>query len=150
MKDRWHLQEGIERMARAAAQGARAPEPIVKVDAEQYTPVTVNDPALTRRLVALFQQVLGTAQVAEVSPRMVSDDFGRYGREGIPSLIYFLGVFSPERVAEAERPGGQPLPSNHSPLYCPVLEPTLKTGLLTMSMAVLNLLGRPPEVAARR
>jgi hippurate hydrolase len=56
-------------------------------------------------------------------------------------LIYFLGVFSPERVAEAEREGGRPLPSNHSDQYYPVPEPTLKTGVLTMSMAVLDLLG---------
>ena len=64
------------------------------------------------------------------------------GREGIPSFFYTLGLFSPERVAAAKREGGPPLPSNHSALYYPVPEPTLKTGVLTMSMAALNLLGK--------
>lgn len=147
---RKHLLDGIERIARAAAVGARAPEPIVKVDEEQFTPVAFNDVALTRRMVALFKNVLGEAHVVETPAKMAGDDFGRYGREGVPALIYFLGVFPPERVAEAAREGGRPLPSNHSDQYYPVPEPTLKTGILTMSMAALDLLGRAANEASRR
>ena len=35
-----------------------------------------------------------------------------------------------------------PPPSLHSPLYYPVPEPSLCTGVLTMSLAVLNLVGK--------
>ena len=49
---------------------------------------------------------------------------------------------APEAVAEAATEGGKPLPSLHSRLYYPVPEPTIKTGVLTMSMAVLNLMGK--------
>jgi hippurate hydrolase len=45
-------------------------------------------------------------------------------------------------VAEAEREGGTPLPSLHSDQYYPVPEPSVKTGVLTMSLAVLNLMGK--------
>jgi hypothetical protein len=33
------------------------------------------------------------------------------------------------------------LPALHSDQYYPVIEPTLKTGALTMTLAVLNLVG---------
>ena len=36
---------------------------------------------------------------------------------------------------------GKPLPPTHSDRYYPVPEPTIKTGVLTMSLAVLRLLG---------
>ena len=49
---------------------------------------------------------------------------------------------SPERVAEAERDPARPLAVMHSDQYYPVPEPTLRTGVLTMSLAVLNLVGK--------
>ena len=44
--------------------------------------------------------------------------------------------------AEAARPDGRPLPSLHSDMFFPVPEPTIKTGILTMTSAVLNLMGK--------
>ena len=37
---------------------------------------------------------------------------------------------------------GKSLPSMHSALYWPAPEPSIRTGVTTMSLAVLNLLGR--------
>jgi hippurate hydrolase len=45
-------------------------------------------------------------------------------------------------VAESEREGGKPLPSRLSDLCYPIPEPTMKTGVLSMSLAVLNLVGK--------
>ena len=73
---------------------------------------------------------------------MGGEDFSRYGREGIPIFMYFLGTFPPERIAEAKKEGGRPIPSLHSDVYYPVPEPSIKTGVLTMSVAVLNLVGK--------
>src|SRR5207253_294232 len=58
---RKHVLEAIGRIAKAAAVAARAPEPEVKVDTAEFTPATINDVALTRQTVALFQKVLGAA-----------------------------------------------------------------------------------------
>jgi hippurate hydrolase len=77
-----------------------------------------------------------------IPPIMGGEDFGRLGREGVPIFLYFLGTMSPERVAAARKPGGPPLPFLHSDLFYPVPEPTLRTGVTTMSTAVLNLLGK--------
>jgi hippurate hydrolase len=73
---------------------------------------------------------------------MGGEDFGRYGREGIPVFLYFLGTISPERYAESKREGGKPLPSLHSDQFYPIPKPTIETGVLTMCMAVLNLNGK--------
>jgi hippurate hydrolase len=139
---RKHVHEAIARIAKAAAQAAGAPEPIVKLDPGEFTPALVNDAGLTRKTVALFKEILGPEHVKVRPPIMGGEDFSRYGREGVPIFMYFLGTSPPEKVAAAERPGAQPLPSMHSDLYYPVPEPSIKTGVLTMSSAVLNLVGK--------
>ncbi|HLJ98245.1 MAG TPA: amidohydrolase [Gemmataceae bacterium] len=139
---RMHTLEAIERIAKAAAQAARAPEPIVKVDPGEFTPALVNDAALTRKTIATLKEVIGPENVQERPPVMGGEDFSRYGREGIPIFMYFLGTFPPERIAEARKEGGRPIPSLHSDVYYPVPEPSIKTGVLTMSTAVLNLVGK--------
>jgi hippurate hydrolase len=140
---RKHALEGIARLAKAAAAGARAPAPVLRIRPGCFTPALRNDPGLTEKTVAVFKQVLGEGRVHEQPPMMAGEDFAVYGRAGVPIFLYFLGTQSPQRVAAAERDPDHPLPSLHSDHFCPVPEPTIKTGVLTMSRAVLNLLGRP-------
>jgi hippurate hydrolase len=142
---RKHVLESIERIAKAAAQGMRAPEPVVKVDPGEFTPALINDSALTRKSVTLFKELLGDDKVKDVPPMMGGEDFSRYAKAGdekIPIFMFWLGTIAPERWAEAQKEGGRPLPSMHSDLYAPVPEPTIKTGVLCMSMAILNLMGK--------
>jgi hippurate hydrolase len=130
--------EGIVRVVRAAASGAGAPEPIVKHAAAEYTPALVNHAELSTRMIALFKDVLGPERVHERPPSMGGEDFSRFGLAGIPTFYYHLGSVAPERV-EAAKKGGPPLPQTHSAFYYPVPEPTIRTGVLTMSLAVLEL-----------
>jgi hippurate hydrolase len=139
---RKHTLEAIERIAKAAAVGARAPEPVVKVDPGEYTPALFNEAKLTRKTVALFKEVLGADRVHQQPLVMGGEDFSRYGRDGTPIFMYWLGTMAPERIAASQKEGGQPLPSLHSDLFYPIPEPTLKTGVKTMSLAVLNLVGK--------
>ena len=140
---RKHTLEAIARIVKAAAQGANAPEPVVTIDPGEFTPALLNEPKLTRKTTALFKDVLGAENVRERPPIMGGEDFGRYGRDGgVPIFLYFLGTVAPERVAAAAKEGAQPLPSLHSDLFYPVPEPSIRTGVLTMSMAVLNLVGK--------
>jgi amidohydrolase len=143
MKDttRKHVLEAIERIAKAAAQAARAPEPIVRINPGEFTPALVNDTALTRRTVAALKAVLGEAKVYPRPPVMGAEDFSRYAQAGVPVCMFRIGTVDPERV-EAAQKGGRPLPSLHSDEYYPVPEPTIRTGVLAMTSAVLNLLGR--------
>ncbi len=139
---RQHLLEGIQRIARAAAQGARAPEPMFHLDLDNFTPALANDPALARKTTRLFRAALGVDKVHDGGLMLGGEDFSRYGREGIPSFFYFLGTMPPERIAAAQK-GGEPLPSLHSEVYYPIPEPTIRTGVETMSLAALSLLRTP-------
>jgi hippurate hydrolase len=141
-KVRKNVLDAIERIAKAAAVGARAPEPIVKVNLGEFTPALVNHPGLTRKTMAVFKQVLGADKVHERGLVMGGEDFGRYGREGVPICLYFLGTMAPKRVEESRRLDGKPLPSLHSDQYFPIPEPNIKNGVLTLCVAVLNLVGK--------
>jgi hippurate hydrolase len=139
---RKQLLDGIKRKAEAIAKGAGAPEPVVKIDLQEYTPALSNDVPLTRKMLALFRDVLGDEHVLDRPQVMGGEDFSRFALGGkVPLFIYFIGTAPPERVAAAAKEGGKPLPSLHSDQYYPVVEPTVKTGVLTLSMAVMHLLG---------
>ncbi len=139
---RKHTIDAIGRIARAAAMGARAPEPDVKVSPDEFTPAMVNDAALARKTEAALREVLGTDKVHEMPLTMGSEDFSRYAQAGVPIFMYSLGTLAPERIADARREGGKPLPSLHSDQYYPIIEPSIRTGVLSMSTAVLNLVGK--------
>jgi amidohydrolase len=135
----------IQRMTRGLALAAGLPEermPVVKVS-DEFTPATYNDPALTQRLSGVFRHWLGEGNVVPRKPQMGGEDFGRYGRteHKVPICIYWLGSVNPETVKQALKTG-QALPSLHSPFFAPVPEPTIKTGITTMTAAVLELMGK--------
>jgi hippurate hydrolase len=139
---RKHLLDGIKRIANAAADGARAAKPDVIVNPAEFTPALYNEPNLTRKTTALFRELLGEKGVQERPPIMGGEDFSRYSQGGTPIFLYFLGTVSPERVAASQKEGADPLPSLHSDRFAPVPEPTIRTGVLTLSMAALNLVGK--------
>ncbi len=139
---RAHILDGIKRIVKTAAEGARAPEPTVTVDSSEFTPALYNDVELTRKTTSYLKDVIGADNVLERPPIMGGEDFSRYGKAGVPICLYFLGTMPPARVAESKRAGGQSLPSLHSDVYYPVVEPSIKTGVLTMSAATLNLVGK--------
>ena len=140
---RAQLLEAIKRIARGQAIAAGVPEdllPIVKVN-DDYTPTTYNDPQLTARLVNLFKQRFGEANVVEEPPTMGGEDFSEYGRteHKIPICMFSVGGVKREVFDEAGRTG-KTLPSLHSPFWAPDAEPTIKTGIAAMSAAVLELM----------
>jgi len=135
----------IKRITRGLALAAGLPEermPEVSV-APENAKATYNDPPLTQRLMRVFGAWFGKDAVKPRKASMGAEDFGLYGRtrEKIPICMFWLGSVDPKRIAEAER-GGRPLPSLHSPLYAPAVEPTIKTGVAAMTAAVLELLGK--------
>lgn len=138
---RKHLLDGIARIAKAAALAARAPEPIVEHDPGEFTPSLVNDTALTRRTVAALKLAIGEGQVLPKPPVMGGEDFSRYGREGVPIFIFWLGTIPGDRLVQAVSTGRQ-VPSLHSDEYYPIPEPSVKTGVTGMCAAVFNLMGK--------
>ena len=143
---RRHTIEALHRICRGEAISAGVPEnlfPVVQVDEEQAAPATYNDPALTRRLRAAMVEWLGADAVKTPEPQMGAEDFSQFSltTEKVPISMFWLGAVAPAKVAESERTGVA-LPSLHSSKYAPVPEPTIKTGVLAMTAAALELLGK--------
>jgi hippurate hydrolase len=137
-----HILKAIDRIAKGTAEAHRAPPPEMKVNLQEFTPALLNDPKLTKRLVGLFGEVIGAENVKPRLPVMGGEDFSRFASTGAPVCMYFLGTIDPERYAESRKPGGKPLPSTHNDGYAPLPEPSLKLGVRTMSLAVLDLMGK--------
>jgi amidohydrolase len=131
--------EAIHRITKAACVGARAPEPVIRIEQDNYTPALYNNAELAKKQAKVLKAALGSDNVHLQEALMGGEDFSRYAREGIPSFFFFLGTFPPERV-DAMLKGKAPLISLHSDLYYPIPEPSFRTGVLSMSMAALNLL----------
>lgn len=126
---------GIERTAKAVAAMSNAPEPEIKITAG--IKAVINDPAL----VATAEKVLKTAfgdRFRPIPPVMPSEDYSEFINAGVPSMFFRIGVYEPERVAAAREADGQQLPGNHSPMFAPVPKPTIQTGVVAMTLAVLS------------
>lgn len=129
--------KAIERKAKAAAMAAGAPEPIIKRG--ENSPSLYNDEELAARLREVFQKLIGKENVVPCEKSMGAEDFSRFGKAGIPIVMYKLGSVSTERLARYKEQGGT-VPSLHSPLYYPDADQSLKTGVRTMAGAVVELL----------
>ena len=141
---RAHTIAAIKRIIRGEGIAAGLPEdklPELLIH-DESTPTVFNDPALSERLAEAFTQVIGEENVMEQPPVMGGEDFGRFSKDfdDVQGVIYWLGAVDPDTYAEAQK-SSKTLPSLHSPFFAPLPEPTLKTGTLTMSAAVLELLG---------
>ncbi len=135
--------ESIRRIIKGTAEAAGVPQdrlPTVKIR-EPYTPSTINDIPLTRRLTGVFSRVLGKENVVVTPPSTVGEDFSRFGREepAVPICMYWLGAVDPKKIGESQK-AGTPLPSLHSSIFAPLPEPAIKAGIQTMSAAVMDLL----------
>ena len=135
----------VRRITRGLGVAAGLPEermPIVTLGNE-FTPATFNNPELTRRLTGVFKTWLGEGNVIPRKPVMGGEDFSRYGRteDKIPISIFWLGAVNPEVVRDSLK-AGKSLPSLHSSLFAPAPEPTIKTGVTTLTAAALELLGK--------
>ena len=125
----------IARITKAEADAAGAQrEPSI----EQYeaTDAVYNDPMLAQRLKSTLQAALGKDNVATAEPLMVSEDYAYFVEQDIPSFYFTLGGADPRKYAEAKIAGTK-LPSNHSPLFAPDVDPALRTGI-TAEVAVLR------------
>ena len=134
----------IERIANgiAAAGGVPADRaPIVNVSKDQFTPATYNNPDLTKRLVAVWKKSLGDENVEIVDPTMGGEDFSEYSLpdHSIPAVNFHVGAVEPAKIAEFKQ-AGKELPTLHSSKFAPVPEPTIRTGVIGMTTAVLELM----------
>ncbi|HXS98275.1 MAG TPA: amidohydrolase [Candidatus Limnocylindrales bacterium] len=125
---RENILSSLKRMANGVAMSAGMPEdryPTMRI--YESTPITYNDPKLTERLKATFASTLGTTNVIDARPVMVSEDFGQLGlQRQIPVTLFMLGASSTASL--------------HSSKFYPKMDPALKTGITAEVSAILDLL----------
>jgi amidohydrolase len=139
---RRRLLAAIERIAKAEAAAAGAPKPPLVTAGEEPTHACYSDPKLTKRVAAVFAAAFGAANVVELPPVMAGEDFAEFVRAGVPSVYFRLGEVVAAQFAAA---GGDTtkLPALHSSEFAPDPEPTIKTGAAALTLAALELLGKP-------
>jgi len=128
----------IARITKAEAEAGGAPhEPLT----EHYeaTDSVYNDPALARRLRVPLEAALGSKNVIATEAITPSEDYAFFIEQGVPSLYFSLGGADPEKYAQAKATGVM-LPSNHSPLFAPDLDPALHAGIAAEVAVLRNLL----------
>jgi amidohydrolase len=128
--------------AEAAASGAgKEPE----ITTEVSFPVLVNDPAACARLTELFNA--GGTLTLDPGPVTGSEDVGLLATAaGVPCAFWLLGgsdpaLFAGVTTVEEARAIVDGLPSNHSPLFAPVIDPTIRTGVTALTTAAREWLG---------
>jgi amidohydrolase len=125
----------IARITKAEAEAAGAPR-APAIEHYEATDLVYNDPALAERLRGTLEAALGKGNVVTEEPHTASEDFSYFVEQGIPGFYFGLGGADPQKYAEAKA-AGTLLPSNHSSLFAPDVDPALHTGI-TAEVAVLR------------
>lgn len=122
----------------AAVAGATRTPDIEPIDT---FPVLINDEHAVSRTVSAFRSHFGDDMVFDPGPATGSEDCGVFGTaSGAPVCFWFFGGTDPDtyRTAAAAGTTARDIPSNHSPYFAPVIEPTLSTGVEAMTTAALT------------
>jgi amidohydrolase len=119
--------EAIPRIANAEAQAAGAPR-APTIERYETTDAVYNDPALTQRLRTVLEGALDKSNVVTEEPITASEDFSVFVGQGIPGFYLTLGGADPQKY-EAAKAAGTRLPSNHSSLFAPDVDPAMHTAI---------------------
>jgi amidohydrolase len=124
------MRDDIHARVRRIAEGvAAAHGTTVKVSLEKGYPVTVNDPALTQKMLPTLERV-APGQVREIAKITGAEDFSFFANR-VPGLFVIVGVTPPEQMATAS--------SNHSPRFY-VDEAALPTGARALAQLTADYL----------
>jgi len=123
--------EVIQRLVNTATHVAEASGARAEVRVDSGYPVTMSDPALTRRMLPALEWAAGASNVHEMDANLASEDFSYFAQRA-PGMFVNLGVV----------PAGQDpakAASNHSPLFF-ADEHALPVGVRTMAALAVDYL----------
>ena len=128
----------IERIACGEAATAGAPRP-PDVELDYSFPAVINDEAACARTRPALESV--SPVIVDPGPVTGSEDVGLLASAaGAPCVYWLLGGADPAGFDGATTIGeiaarSKDLPSNHSPMFAPVIEPTLSAGIGALTAA---------------
>ncbi len=135
--------DAIRRIVTAECEASATPAPPDFEMFDQFPP-TLNDRATTTRVSAAFADFFGD-RLQELLLQSASEDFSDLPNAlGVPYTYWGIGGIEPATYTTARNAGrvAQEIPVNHSPLFAPVLQPTLDTGTQALVVAALTYLAR--------
>ncbi|MFF2327888.1 MULTISPECIES: amidohydrolase [unclassified Streptomyces] len=134
--------DAVKRIVRAEAAASDAPEEPEITDFNAF-PVTFNDPPATATVQAALTAALGEERVFTVPHTLAgSEDFGTFGSAlRAPSVFWYFGGTDLAAFKDVDTdallagviPAG--IPANHSPLFAPVVDPTVEVGVTSLLTA---------------
>jgi amidohydrolase len=127
--------DAITRIVNAEAQAAGAPR-APTIERYETTDAVYNDPALTQRLRTALEGALDKGNVVTQEPITASEDFSVFVGQEIPGFYLSLGGADPQKY-QAAKAAGVHLPSNHSSLFAPDVDPAMHTAI-TAELAMLR------------
>lgn len=126
----------VKRIINAEAEASGAVKPPAYT-MQGHFPLTVNDEASTLKIIDAFKGHFGPERLQDISPASASEDFTVFARAwGVPSVYWAVGGIDPQAYDKARQERRlTALPSNHSPQFAPVINPTLQVGIEAMLTA---------------
>jgi hippurate hydrolase len=143
-KSRKIVLDGQRQMALGVATSAGLPPekmPTVTVLEAESTPEMYNNPEMSVKVRAMLVKTIGAANVIDTPAVMPSEDVGVFGLPGhqVPVVYFGLGAADPAKL-EAAKAAGKELPGPHTSKFEPVPEPTIATGVKTLTAVAMGLL----------
>ena len=139
----------IERIVRSeAAASGSLKEPDFHY--EERFPMTVNDESAAGRIASAFSDKFGAARIMDPGPVSGSEDVGELATAaGAPLVFWFLGGIEATHFKDWATTGRLPedVPSNHSPYFAPIIQPTLALGTEALVTGALEFLDVPQQAA---
>ena len=138
------LLDAIRRIVTAECQASNCPrEP--DIEYFEHAPLTDNDADVTEKVTGAFTAHFGEAVMVPAPKVMGSEDFSDIANGvGAPYCYWLFGGSDPAAFATAYAAGkvATDIPSNHSPRFAPVIQPTLNTGTAALVAAAMAWLGK--------
>ena len=140
LETRDQILSAIKRIVEAECMASGSPKPPLFTPTRRFPP-TINDETVTAGLAASFGEHF--EDFDGNTPRSnVSEDFSILGTsQGRPCSFWFLGGIDPDLWDKAQSNGRlEEIAGNHSALFAPAIQPTMKTGMDALCIAALTFL----------
>ncbi|MFD6855952.1 amidohydrolase [Rhodococcus sp. NPDC060090] len=134
---RQKILDSVDRIVRGESATAGAPEEPEITSIERF-PVVTNDPSALNKTLDAFATWLGADNILDPGAGAGSEDVGVLATSaGAPLAYWLLGGADPSLFTTGDMtdPALLQVPSNHSPHYAPVIEPTMTIGVTALVTA---------------
>ncbi|KAJ6108662.1 hypothetical protein N7523_009985 [Penicillium sp. IBT 18751x] len=138
LETREKLIAAIKRIVEAECAASGSPKPPVFTPTRRFPP-TINHNDLASQVAASFESHFESFD-ANTPRTNVSEDFSTLATcRNIPSVFWLTGCIDPGLWDRAQS-SGEEIPGNHSALFAPVIQPTMKIGVDALCLSVLTFL----------